>query len=73
MSETKIMIMNIPALKEHYHTIVNQLNRSCYSGAYNMDESFELKVACDNILASINTLDNLQTAYIQKIQTMNTE
>ncbi len=65
MSETHIMILKVPALYEHYKTIVDKLNKSCYKGIYNMDESYSLKVACDNMLAAIDTLDKLQTMYVK--------
>lgn len=47
-------------LNESFKVVVNALNKGCKEGAYNLDESYLIKIALSNVDKSIQLLDQHQ-------------
>lgn len=71
MESTKVSLLDVNALNESLKLIVGNLNKGVHNGGYNMDEVFMLKIACNNIETCINSLDKLQTYYVNMVTEQN--
>lgn len=58
--EAGIEIADMHQLTESYKVVVNALNKGCKEGAFNLDESYYIKIALSNVDKSIQLLDQHQ-------------
>ncbi len=56
----QVETVDMNQLNESFKVIVNALNKGCKEGAYNLDESYLIKIALSNVDKSIQLLDKHQ-------------
>lgn len=64
--QTEVSVLDITALTGSFTLISRYLNKACESGLFNMDKAYELKLACNDIIKGINTLNAFQQFYINQ-------
>ena len=59
-SEISLAIHDIDKLKESLNYISGMLNGACKKGYFDLDEAFNAKVACENLLMAVSSLKQYQ-------------
>ena len=63
---TTVPVLDITGLNGSFVLIIRYLNKACEAGLFDMDKAYELKLACNDIIKGINTLNSFQQFYINQ-------